>query len=172
MTALRRRVRLWTTLWLILQAGTLSAFVPRDCCATHRPAATAKTCHEEPPPEHCPMRGADGAPCPMHREPAAAEPVGQAEHAGHAGHDDHAAQPEHTDHAAPEAPADATPAENDCVMRGTCRGATVAIAFSYPGILTEPTPVPLRTVAIATFAGLSESPVARRAEPDPQPPRA
>ena len=73
MGAVRRHLRALSAAWLLFQALSLSAFVPRDCCAAHRPAADAgESCHQPAPPD-CPMRGADGAPCPMHR--------------GHAGHD-------------------------------------------------------------------------------------
>ena len=37
----RQRVRRWATVWLVCQLAAVSAFVPRDCCAKHRPAATA-----------------------------------------------------------------------------------------------------------------------------------
>ena len=41
MTVLRRRLRFWVTTWLVFQVVSLSALVPRDCCAAHR-VATAK----------------------------------------------------------------------------------------------------------------------------------
>lgn len=37
----RRRLQAWATLWLVCQLAAVSAFVPRDCCAHHRPAAMA-----------------------------------------------------------------------------------------------------------------------------------
>jgi hypothetical protein len=48
MTAIRRRLRLWAAAWLVFQAVSLSAFVPRACCLAHRPAvsATEHRCHE------------------------------------------------------------------------------------------------------------------------------
>ncbi len=46
LTTVRRHLRLLATLWLVLQAATLSAFVPRDCCQAHRPAADAPHCVE------------------------------------------------------------------------------------------------------------------------------
>ena len=48
MRSLRGHVRLWAIAWLLMQATALSAFVPRDCCASHRPATSAVPCHEEP----------------------------------------------------------------------------------------------------------------------------
>ena len=35
----RRRLHTCATLWLVWQLAAVSAFVPRDCCAAHRPAA-------------------------------------------------------------------------------------------------------------------------------------
>lgn len=58
MKAIRRRLRLWVAAWLVVQAASLSAFVPRDCCAAHRPAShQAPSCHESAPAPHCSMRG-------------------------------------------------------------------------------------------------------------------
>jgi hypothetical protein len=37
MIPFRRHLRLWVAAWLAFQAVSLSAFVPRDCCAAHRP---------------------------------------------------------------------------------------------------------------------------------------
>ena len=48
MRSLRGHVRLWAIAWLLMQATALSAFVPRDCCASHHPAANVAPCHEEP----------------------------------------------------------------------------------------------------------------------------
>jgi hypothetical protein len=58
MIRIRRQLRAWTTVWLIVQALSLAALVPRDCCAAHRSHAA--------PEAHAP---ADEAPCPMHRAP-------------------------------------------------------------------------------------------------------
>jgi len=67
MNSFRRRLRLWVAAWLVFQAASLSAFVPLDCCAAHRAAASGKPgCHETPPAVECPMQAADGAMCPMH----------------------------------------------------------------------------------------------------------
>ncbi len=54
--------------WLVCQAGSLTAFVPQDCCpAHHQPAEAAKDCHENTPSsDQCPMHQVDGKPCPMH----------------------------------------------------------------------------------------------------------
>ena len=53
MIGIRRRLRLWVAVWLTFQALSLSAFVPRDCCAAHRVAAsnesTEPSCHNSRP---------------------------------------------------------------------------------------------------------------------------
>lgn len=69
MTTIRRQLRLWATAWLAFQVVSLSVLVPRDCCAAHRPAASSQPprCHENTAARQCPMRAADGTPCPMHR---------------------------------------------------------------------------------------------------------
>lgn len=60
MVTIRRRIRTWTFAWLVFQAASLSAFVPRDCCAAH----AEHTSHAAPPEqareaaEHCPMHDA------------------------------------------------------------------------------------------------------------------
>jgi hypothetical protein len=68
MSAIRRQLRLGVMAWLVLQAASLSAFVPRDCCAAHKPGDATPGCHEETSATVCPMRSADGTACPMHRE--------------------------------------------------------------------------------------------------------
>ena len=69
MTTIRRRLRFWVAAWLVFQVASLSALVPRACCVPYRPAASDKepTCHENSAASHCPIRAADGAPCPMHQ---------------------------------------------------------------------------------------------------------
>jgi hypothetical protein len=51
MSAVRRHLRVYVTAWLMFQAAALSAVVPRDCCAAHRPVAAkpAPACHEAAP---------------------------------------------------------------------------------------------------------------------------
>jgi hypothetical protein len=57
---IRRRLHSWALGWLIFQAASLSALVPVDCCASHRPATTAAqpTCHESgaTPRDQCSLR--------------------------------------------------------------------------------------------------------------------
>jgi hypothetical protein len=69
MQSIRRSLRLWVAIWLVVQMASLSALVPRDCCAAHSSAARAAkpSCHEQVAATQCPMRATDGTPCPMHR---------------------------------------------------------------------------------------------------------
>ena len=49
MAVVRSQLRVFATTWLIVQALSLAALMPRDCCAAHRPAANrpaAPACHE------------------------------------------------------------------------------------------------------------------------------
>ena len=64
MTLFRRHLRLWVAAWIAFQVLSLSAFVPRDCCAAHRlpaqeQAADASCHHPQPAPSmpECTLRG-------------------------------------------------------------------------------------------------------------------
>lgn len=79
MPAIRNRVRVVALAWLLCQAGSLSAFVPENCCMAHVEEAAAKAkneaCHDAEPVERepgdaCPMAHGDGAACPMHSSQA------------------------------------------------------------------------------------------------------
>jgi hypothetical protein len=60
MAVFRRRLRVLVAAWLLFQAATLSAFVPRACCLIHQQGTIKQTpdCHsqaaqpEAPPPHH------------------------------------------------------------------------------------------------------------------------
>ena len=64
MARVRHRLRLFVAAWLLFQAASLSALVPRDCCSAHRTAA--KACHEASATTHCPVQAAAKPPCPAH----------------------------------------------------------------------------------------------------------
>ena len=88
MHVVRRHLRFGAATWLVCHVLAFSALLPRDCCAAHAhgaaaagdqvaldhsahgmPAATGHEHHTSPAPEdgaQCPMRRADGTPCPMH----------------------------------------------------------------------------------------------------------
>jgi hypothetical protein len=69
MQPIRSALRLWVAVWLVVQLTSLTALVPRNCCAAHSsaPKAARPGCHEKAAATQCPMRAADGKPCPMHR---------------------------------------------------------------------------------------------------------
>lgn len=144
MTTIRRHLRLWATTWLVVQAGWVSALVPRDCCAAHQPATAHAndSCHEPAAAAHCPMPSADGTPCPMHRP---AEPR------------------EHHQSST-----------NECALRGTCEGPMSALfaLLSNHGILPD-SAAAIPNIGIAsTSLPARENIVGRRDSPDPPPPRA
>lgn len=80
MSVFRSRLRLVAVAWLLCQVASLSAFMPEDCCAMHKPVVAETSgesdpCHETekappPPPksgDDCPMDHGEGEACPMHR---------------------------------------------------------------------------------------------------------
>jgi hypothetical protein len=158
MTILRRHVRLWATAWLVLQAASLSAFVPRDCCAAHRPEVAKPSCHEVAPQSHCPMRAADGKPCPMHRAPETAV------HEGHGSHGDHDAAGDPTD--------DRRAPERRCVIGGTCQGPTFALILSNPGLVPDATVTMPQLAIVEPASVFDRTPRAGFQPPHPRPPRA
>lgn len=68
MAILRRRLRAVAGAWLICQLTCLGALVPLACCAGEDSAAETAVCHRPASAKQCPMRAADGQPCPMHRD--------------------------------------------------------------------------------------------------------
>jgi hypothetical protein len=64
----RRQLRAWATITLVLQTAWVFALVPRDCCAAHTPKTSTSDCHEEVTATHCPMADSTGAACPMHSD--------------------------------------------------------------------------------------------------------
>lgn len=148
MSALRHHLRFWVTTWLVFQVVSLSALVPRDCCAAHRIATEKeKSCHEEAAAtrvatdgDHCPMPGKAGEACPMHTT----------------GHDGH------------QSPA------RKCTMQGTCDGpmAALFVIISNQGVLTEPLPLGHDLTVTAAPHPAREALVSRFTPPDSPPPRA
>lgn len=53
-------------LWLVVQAATLSAFLPSECCPAHTPAVVAEVECDGASHGICPMKAATGEECPMH----------------------------------------------------------------------------------------------------------
>jgi hypothetical protein len=148
MIPFRRHLRFWVTTCLVLQVVSLSALVPRDCCAAHRVATDKeKSCHEsgaaaaaEQAGAHCPMPGDAGDACPMHSD-------------GHAGQ---------------------RPPRQACTMQGTCDGpmAALLVIISNQGVLTEPLRLAVDLSSVVAPAPAREDVVSRFTPPDSPPPRA
>jgi hypothetical protein len=141
---LRRRLGLWVAATLVFQVASLSALVPRDCCAAHGSASKVKApCHEEPAASHCPLgtRDAETAACPMHGS---------------------------SHQEAEQGPG------SSCSMRGACDGPMAALfaLLSNYGVLTDSYEMRPATDAPIVVVVAREYPIARHAPPDPPPPRA
>jgi hypothetical protein len=122
MTLFRRHLRAFAAVWLVFQATSLSALVPRSCCLAHDAhlgaVTAAATSTEEP---------AAAAHC--------AKPAESATTASpHAGHDQ-SARP-------------AGSPRHECAIRGTCGGPAAAL-FSV--ISTEGVLASSLTAAVAFF---------------------
>lgn len=159
MSFVRRHLRRGVTVWLMCHALTLSALVPRDCCAMHAHAADdtaghdhaamvaaaasdaeAVPCHETAAPatpapgDHCDMPSSEGANCPMHQP--GAMPAG-------------------------------------CAMTGVCHAPEAALAAvlwqAVPAPLAPAVAVPLVVTVVSRTADVS--PTSLAVPPDAPPPR-
>jgi len=143
MTTIRRRLRLWVTAWFVFQVVSLSALGPRDCCAAHRPPASAKapSCHESTAATYCPTRAASGTPCPMH--------------GGNHSDADHKSAPKCSMRGTCDGPM-----------------AALSALLSNHGVLSDAFSMlpDLQTTGITAHTG--ENLIGRLASPDPPPPRA
>jgi hypothetical protein len=151
----RGTIRRVAAIWLMLQMAWLTALVPRDCCAAHRPTGSGDAkCHSQGPAAQCPMRAANGTACPMH--------------SGAAGHGAHGQDP-----AAEHDPQSPTPS-SECALRGVCAGpmAALLVLLANHGILPESTTA-VPDVAVRSITSVVGEHVAGdRVPPDPPPPRA
>ena len=144
MQSIRRGLRLWVATWLVLQVASLSALVPRDCCAAHRPGGKRRKAHVSP----------EG------RRDAVSDARGQA------------ARPAPCTVAAtarrPTRPRD------DCAMRGTCSGPMAALfaQLSNYGVLPATLQVLPDVRQGAVTRSSDEQLLTRLASPDSPPPRA
>jgi len=117
MTLFRRRLRLFAAAWLIFQATSLSALVPRACCLAHdahlAAEAAAATSDEQAADSHC-AKPSESA--------TATSP-----HAAH-------------HHTAP--PAESK--RHECAIRGTCGGPAAALfsVISTEGVLVSSVSAP------------------------------
>ena len=144
MATIRRRLRFWAAAWLLFQAASLTALVPRECCTAHpMAAATEADCHEEAPipavPD-CPMAAAGGTPCPMH-------------HGGHS---------------------DVNEGTAECSIRGMCDGpaATFLGSLANHGVLGDRFTITPDLHPKVNPPLFRDSLIGRLAGPDSPPPRA
>lgn len=144
----RRRLHRFAFVWLVWQVSSLTAIVPVECCTGHTAAMAHGSGH--PTAAQCPMRGADGQPCPMHRQ----QPPAHADHGEHAGH-----------HPAP-------PVSEGCVMNGACRGplAGFLALISNVAVLPAGTALPVLDES-GDLRPLDEQRLRRLDPPDSPPPR-
>jgi hypothetical protein len=165
MKALRRRLRLAVTLWLLFQVVSLSAPVPLDCCDAHVPANVARQerCHETPESPYCPMRARDGTACPMHQKPEADDP--------HAHHRQMAAGEDAGLHDAASRP-ESSPRQ--CAIGATCTAPMTALAVILSNHGVVPADVWILPGADRTVLPQhhDEHLTSRQAAPDSPPPRA
>ena len=152
MVRLRHRLRVFVAAWLVFQAASFSALVPRDCCSAHRPAA--QKCHEPAPVRHCPVQAANKPRCAMHgvTSPATA----------------------HHAPAEPSQPERAPANDSACRLTGVCSGPMSALftLLSNHGVLSDsPSLVFALEVRIVSPAAV-ENLVGKASSPEPPPPRA
>jgi hypothetical protein len=147
MTLFRRHIRFVATAWLLFQATSLSALVPRACCLAHDAAVAASvTCHEQPVVPRCHEPASDAAMCPMH--------------AAH-GHDHSGRQTE-------------KPRAHECAIRGTCGGPAAAMLtlLSTQGVLTAPATMRIDVPPAGEPIVSPNHLLAQFQSPDAPPPRA
>lgn len=102
MQSLRRHLAVWSVAWLLSQLASVVSFLPIA-------ALTYVECRPSTPGDRCPMRDANGTPCPMHQS---------------------GAEGSHAHDAANEA---------ECRLVALSGGPAAALAalFSLPGVLPE-----------------------------------
>jgi hypothetical protein len=149
MSLLRRRLRFVAAAWILFQAATLSALVPRACCLAHEAASAnpSTNCHDKAPVPHCATPDDNVSQCAM-RE-------------GH-GHAHHAAR------------SDKQPASHECALRGTCNGPAAALfaLLSTHGVLTDTGSTQAEFPLSGAPLSSTERLIPQFASPDAPPPRA
>jgi hypothetical protein len=149
MTLVRRHLRLLAAAWIVFQATSLSALVPRACCLAHDAALMSKTvdCHEEILSPHCTMSGMEEAPGAMHHM--------------------HGTTPHH-------AMQHSQKPSQDCAIRGTCGGPLAAIfaIFATHAVLPDRTESAASLTGTSAALAAAEDPIGQFVPPDAPPPRA
>ena len=146
MTLFRRYLRAFAAVWLVFQATSLSALVPRACCLAHDArlaAVTAAASTEQQAAAHC------------------AKPAESATTASpHAGHDQSAR------------PAESR--RDECAIRGTCGGPAAALfsVIATEGILSHSITAPVDFLQASTPIVDRDRLIRHFEPPDAPPPRA
>src|SRR5215471_12762752 len=146
MVLVRRHLRIFASAWILFQATSLSALVPRACCLAHQMAALAD-CHDQ--------------------QQATAAPAGDATPAMHHSH-------AHMGHMPEQPPAAAPQPAHDCALRGTCGGPAAALfaLLSTDGVLTDSIPATLDVLATDSIVPSRDQLIPQFVSPDAPPPRA
>jgi hypothetical protein len=146
MTLFRRRLRIFAAAWLVFQAASLSALVPRACCLAHEAAlVTAATNGAETAASHCAK--------PAERATATSP------HAIHEHH--HSAPPNES-------------SRHECAIRGNCGGPAAALftVISTEGVLARSVTTPAAFPPAGTPIVSGDRPIRHFEPPDAPPPRA
>jgi hypothetical protein len=148
MVFLRRHIRFLASAWIVFQAASLSALVPRACCLAHQTSlATPSTdCHDKAPAPHC-STPADDMTCAMHHR--------------------HTVPPDGTEQN------DRKPA-HECAIRGTCDGPIAALLtiFATHGVLTNSFEALPDLRSTTTARSATDQLIGLFVPPDAPPPRA
>jgi len=175
MKPFRRRLRLAVAAWLAFQVVSLSALVPRDCCAAHHPAKADRVerCHERADSAYCPMRS-QGRNCPMHPQVAAEPPADDHAHHGDGAHHQAVEADAAGDHASHTAAKPESSPTEQCTLGGTCNAPMTALAviLSNHGVVPASTPLPANAERALAPLNRDEHLTSRLAAPDSPPPRA
>jgi hypothetical protein len=147
MTRLRRRLRLFAAAWLIFQATSWSALVPRACCLAHDAhlagQAMAASSDEQAAGSHC-ARPSESA-------------TANAPHAAH----HHTAPPTES-------------RRHECAIRGTCGGPAAALfsVISTEGVLVSSVSAPADFPPAGAALVPHDQLIRQFEAPDSPPPRA
>ena len=144
MVLFRRHLRVFATAWILFQATSLSALVPRACCLAHQMAALAD-CHDQAQPTV--TTATDAMPAMHHSH-------------GHMGH------PQEQPPAAPRP-------RHDCALRGTCGGPAAAMfaLLSTDGVLTHSLIATVDFLATESVHASADQLIPQFESPDAPPPR-
>jgi len=145
MVVVRRHLRIYASAWILFQATSLSALVPRACCLTHQMAVA--DCHDQ--------------------RQATATPASDAMPAMHHSH-------AHAGHTKNQTPATAAKPAHNCALRGTCGGPAAALftLLSTDGVLTDSLTATTDFLATGSVAAVRDQLIPQFESPDAPPPRA